>query len=230
MKTRFFYGPLVNHQNGSETWDKLFILTEDGRFYCEYLDWGNPAVVDENFDFNTFDPSTYKWGGYQEIVEINLEKAKSTQLTRQSNWIEGYLIKMIKKNKKVPNHLQAMSDYLEVEWPKIIMVLKEKIILHNAGGVGIKEHVQVPEYGIFECLKDQMGMGHMGGYFEESIEFDDCTGGIGTKKAEQTIFGRVVQQPETAVNGMPQPEMLFISNLTFQNVRVYLLTRNRNND
>ncbi len=91
MKARFFYGKHINHQNGNETWTKLFVLTEDGKFYCEYLNFTKPANVDLNFDFSKFKAHEYQWGGYQSIVEIDESTAKSIELTRQSNWISGYL-------------------------------------------------------------------------------------------------------------------------------------------
>lgn len=89
MKARFFYGAACY-----STWPKLFVLTEDGRFYCEYLDYMNPARIDLKFDFNTFKAEDYKWASYQTIVEIDEAKAKSTMLTRQPNWISGYLSRL----------------------------------------------------------------------------------------------------------------------------------------
>lgn len=89
MKARFFYAA-----QSFNTWPKLFVLTEDGRFYCEYLDYMKPARIDEKRDFNTFKAEDYKWGGYQTIVEIDEAKAKSTMLTRQPNWISGYLSRL----------------------------------------------------------------------------------------------------------------------------------------
>lgn len=86
MKARFFYGAATHN-----TWAKLFVLTEDGRFYCEYLDYMNPASVDLKFDFNTFKAEDYKWGGYQTIIEVDESTAKTKTLTSQSNWINSYL-------------------------------------------------------------------------------------------------------------------------------------------
>lgn len=91
MKARFFYGKHVDHMNGKETWPKLFVLTEDGNFYCEYLDYMRPATVEENCNFTTFKAEDYIWGDYQSITEIDEATAKSTQLTRQENWINNYL-------------------------------------------------------------------------------------------------------------------------------------------
>ena len=86
MKTRFFYGAATHN-----TWAKVFVLSEDGRFYCEYLNYMNPARVNLKFDFNTFKAEDYKWGGYQSIVEIDESTAKTKILTSQSNWISRYL-------------------------------------------------------------------------------------------------------------------------------------------
>lgn len=86
MNARFFYGAATHN-----TWPKLFVLTEDGKFYSEYLDYMKPARVNENFDFETFNAQDYKWDGYQSIVEIDQSTAKTKTLTRQSNWISRYL-------------------------------------------------------------------------------------------------------------------------------------------
>lgn len=66
MRTRFFYGEATHN-----TWPKLFVLSEDGRFYCEYLDYMKPATVDKKFDFESFNPKDYSWNGYQAIVEVD---------------------------------------------------------------------------------------------------------------------------------------------------------------
>lgn len=86
MRTRFFYGAATHN-----TWPKLFVLTEDGKFYCEYLDFMQPAKVVKEFDFELFKAEDYKWSGYQTIVEIDETEAKNITLTRQSNWINSYL-------------------------------------------------------------------------------------------------------------------------------------------
>lgn len=86
MEARFFYGGSTHN-----TWPKLFVLTSDGKFYCEYLDYMKPARVNLNFDFTTFKAEDYKWGGYQSIIEIDEAAAKSRTLISQSNWISRYL-------------------------------------------------------------------------------------------------------------------------------------------
>lgn len=89
MKTRFFYAP-----EAFNTWPKLFVLSEDGRFYCEYLDYMKPAKVDETQNFETFRAEDYKWNGYQTIIEISESEAKSKVLISQVNWIRIYLSRL----------------------------------------------------------------------------------------------------------------------------------------
>lgn len=86
MRKRFFYGAETHN-----TWPKLFVLTDDGKFYCEYLDYMKPATVQKNFDFETFKAEDYTWGGYQTIVEIDESTAKNKTLKRQPNWITRYV-------------------------------------------------------------------------------------------------------------------------------------------
>jgi hypothetical protein len=50
-----------------------------------------PAKIDLKFDYKTFKADDYKWDNFQTIVEIDEAKAKSIQLTRQTNWINRYL-------------------------------------------------------------------------------------------------------------------------------------------
>lgn len=86
MKARFFYGAACY-----STWPKLFVLTEDGRFYSEYLSYNRPARVDLKKDFHDFKATDYKWSDYQSIVEIDEVTAKSKTLINQTNWISDYL-------------------------------------------------------------------------------------------------------------------------------------------
>jgi hypothetical protein len=86
MKNRFFYGAATHN-----TWPKLFVLSENGIFYCEYLDYMKPATINETYDFNTFKAEDYKWDGYQSIKEIDESTAKSKTLTRQTNWVGQYI-------------------------------------------------------------------------------------------------------------------------------------------
>ncbi len=86
MKARFFYGAATHN-----TWPKVFVLTEDGRFYSEFLTFMKLVMLEKNFDFISFKVDDYKWGGYQSIVEIDEIKAKSIILISQSNWVFKYL-------------------------------------------------------------------------------------------------------------------------------------------
>jgi len=86
MKTRFFYGAETY-----DTWPKLFVLSEDGNFYCEYLDFMEPANVHLTYNFGTFKAEDYKWSGYQSIVEIDESTAKTKPLEKQMNWVVNYL-------------------------------------------------------------------------------------------------------------------------------------------
>lgn len=86
MKARFFHAPAAYR-----TWPKLFVLTEDNRFYCEYLNFMQPATVDDRKDFNSFKAEDYEWSGYQPIQEVDERTAKTINLTMQSNWVERYL-------------------------------------------------------------------------------------------------------------------------------------------
>jgi hypothetical protein len=86
MKTRFFYAA-----HSHSTWPKLFVLSENGIFYCEYLDYMHPATINKQFDFETFSTNDYSYKGYQNIIEIDRATALQKSLTRQANWIQGYL-------------------------------------------------------------------------------------------------------------------------------------------
>lgn len=91
MNAKFFYGPHINHQNGKSTWAKLFVLTQDGTLYCEYLDYMKPSKIIESVNYLDFKPSDYSYAGYQHLEEISYEKAVETKLTSQPNWISDYL-------------------------------------------------------------------------------------------------------------------------------------------
>jgi hypothetical protein len=86
MKARFFYATGIY-----STWPKLFVLTEDGRFYSEYLVDMRRNKFEKQFDFESFKASDYVWGGYQYLTEISLEEAIGVQLNYQANWINSYL-------------------------------------------------------------------------------------------------------------------------------------------
>ena len=85
---RYFFA-----EKSHNTWPKLFVLTEDGVLYCEYLDRYKLTIFKEKVDFSYFEPSEFKWSGYQSIVEIKESTAINVQLTKQSNWILRYIKK-----------------------------------------------------------------------------------------------------------------------------------------
>lgn len=86
MKIRFFYAPAVY-----QTWSKLYVLTEDGVLHSKYLNFMRPAIDERIVDFESFKATDYSWKGYQGLQEIDSETAKSTNLTRQRNWVSGYV-------------------------------------------------------------------------------------------------------------------------------------------
>jgi hypothetical protein len=86
MKVRFFYANAVY-----ATWSKLFVLTEDNVFYSEYKNHNKISKIELKFDFSLFNETDYQFRGYQSIIEISQEKALSTTLRAQSNWILSYL-------------------------------------------------------------------------------------------------------------------------------------------
>ena len=91
MNARFFYAPHMDHQNNTQTWAKLYVLTNDGTLYCNYLEWMNPATIIKQFDYEKFEPKDFSYKGYQHLEEISYEVAASKSLTQQSNWINNYL-------------------------------------------------------------------------------------------------------------------------------------------
>lgn len=88
-KIRFFYAEKIHN-----TWPKLFVLTEDDTLYSEYLDNYNRTVFKEHINYSSFDVLTFRWNGYQPLVEIDLNTAVSTNLTNQPNWILNYIQNM----------------------------------------------------------------------------------------------------------------------------------------
>jgi len=51
----------------------------------------HPATINKQFDFETFSTNDYSYKGYQNIIEIDRVTALQKSLTRQANWIQGYL-------------------------------------------------------------------------------------------------------------------------------------------
>ncbi len=86
MNARFFYA-----DQSHNTWPKLFVLTQDGTLYCEYLDYMKPATINKTVDFTNFTASDYSFGGYQTMEEISYDKARTAYLKQQQNWVDRYL-------------------------------------------------------------------------------------------------------------------------------------------
>lgn len=85
-KTRFFYAPAIHR-----TWPKIFVLTEDGLLYCEYLEQNKVNKFNKRVSNIDFDEGEFKWGGYQSMHEIEKPEAISVKLTNQNNWVLSYL-------------------------------------------------------------------------------------------------------------------------------------------
>lgn len=85
LKIRFFYAPEVG-----KIWPKIFILTEKGKFYSEYLFYSRKSVISLKFNFQTFKPEDYifKYGKTnQHLIEISKEEALKVYLKEQKNWL-----------------------------------------------------------------------------------------------------------------------------------------------
>ena len=112
MRFRIFYAPQV-----FKTWEKLFVLTEDGKLYCQYLMSFNKSFIKkDNIDYNNFRATDYSWGqgvvgdkgaafsNYQECKKelswneyknlspsIRLRGYSLININDQIRWIENYL-------------------------------------------------------------------------------------------------------------------------------------------
>ncbi len=112
MKYRIFYAPQV-----FGAWEKLFVLTSDGRLYCEYLFRFILNKIElSGFNYNNFTPADYSWGkgveGHKGIAFTNYQSCEkelswdeyiklkpspllsgynATDIKRQIKWVENYL-------------------------------------------------------------------------------------------------------------------------------------------
>ena len=93
LKKRYFYASNIKHQNGKETWSKLFVLSENGILYCEYLDFMQPRNIILKYNFDSFKAEDYKWSGFQSIIEIDENTALNKKLIMHQNWIYSYINK-----------------------------------------------------------------------------------------------------------------------------------------
>lgn len=58
MKFRIFYAPQT-----AGTWEKIFVLTSNGKLYCEYLmRFSSRTIEKDNIDYENFKASDYSWG------------------------------------------------------------------------------------------------------------------------------------------------------------------------
>ena len=112
MKFRIFHAPQVYN-----TWEKVFILTEDGQLYCQYLDRFKKSIIKkDDLNFENFRATDFSWGkevvgnrgvassNYQDCKnELSWEEYKTLQpsqklrtyslanINDQIRWVEGYL-------------------------------------------------------------------------------------------------------------------------------------------
>lgn len=115
MKFRIFYAPQV-----FKTWEKVYVLTNDGKLYCEYLDHFNPSeIIQNNLDYTNFAPKSFSWGigvegdrgiaftnfqgcekelSWEEYVNLKpslrLSGYDTTSIRSQIKWVQNYLSKL----------------------------------------------------------------------------------------------------------------------------------------
>jgi hypothetical protein len=106
MKARFFYAPQI-----FSTWPKLFILTEDGKLYTEYLYRFKLIKSEQQVDFVNFNSDAFKFEGYQPLQEITQDEALQVQLVKQNNWIQSYLLRKIQV---IPDNVNDNKSTLEI--------------------------------------------------------------------------------------------------------------------
>ena len=106
MKARFFYAPQT-----FSTWPKLFILTEDGKLYTEYLNRFNLIKSEQQVDFVNFNSDAFKFEGYQPLQEITHDEALQVQLVKQNNWIKSYLLS---KTQVLPDNGSTNKSAVEI--------------------------------------------------------------------------------------------------------------------
>lgn len=87
MKARFFIADACY-----STWTKVFVLTEDGTLYSQYLNYMQLQIINKKVDFKTFKAIDYSFGNYQHLREVDEATAIAQPLTRQKNWVKEYLM------------------------------------------------------------------------------------------------------------------------------------------
>ena len=88
MKARFFKADAIYR-----TWPKIYILTEDGILYSEYLDYLKTVVYKQKKKFDSFSEDDYSFREYQKLSEINEKTARKFRFIQQDNWVDSYLNK-----------------------------------------------------------------------------------------------------------------------------------------
>jgi len=147
MKARFFLAKACFN-----TWKKLFILTEDGNLYSEYLIFMNPSNITLEFDFKTFNSSDYRWGGYQALVEIGEEQALKERLTYQSNWIAKYL--KFKNDNEIDQNKFRYKDLLEKVDKLQLVVVGQDPYPNGANGIAFCKNTFDELLDQYCCGKD----------------------------------------------------------------------------
>lgn len=111
MKFRIFYAPQV-----FRTWEKVFVLTSDGKLYCQYLmRFAVSRIREENINYENFAPKDFSWGkgvsGEKGVAFSNFQDCEK-ELTwdeyknlRASSLLSGY-------PNSIPNQLRWVEEYL----------------------------------------------------------------------------------------------------------------------
>ncbi|MBP7809045.1 MAG: hypothetical protein KA163_07115 [Bacteroidia bacterium] len=88
---RFFTAKYMFHENGKETWPKIYVLTPDGDLYSEYFYYRNTAKDLQKVNFKEFKAYNYSYSTYQPLEEVDFKTAITTHLIGQRNWVRDYL-------------------------------------------------------------------------------------------------------------------------------------------
>jgi hypothetical protein len=122
MKFRIFYAPQV-----FKTWEKLFVLTEDGKLYSEYLMRFNLEKIQKsNINYENFRAKDFSWGkgvegnsgiaysNYQDCEkELSWEEYKNL---KPSNLLSGYKINDINSQIRWVEKYLKLNDLDEQDW------------------------------------------------------------------------------------------------------------------
>lgn len=112
MKFRIFYAPQV-----FRTWEKVFVLTSDGKLYCQYLfKFSKQEIIKNDINYNNFAPKDYSWGkgveGDRGIAVTNFQECEKelswneyTNL-RASSLLSGY------SQNNISQQIRWVNNYL----------------------------------------------------------------------------------------------------------------------